>query len=116
MSVYKELNVEKDLSSEQSIYRFYQKLIALRKTPEYEEILVDGNTKPRYMEEDAVFAYERVAKNDKDRILILSNYQNVSHKVKIDSSYKNVLLNNYEHLEIVNGEICLKPYQTVVMK
>lgn len=113
---YKELNVEKDLSSEQSIYRFYQKLIALRKTPEYEEILVDGNTKPRYMEEDAVFAYERVAKNDKDRILILSNYQNVSHKVKIDSSYKNVLLNNYEHLEIVNGEICLKPYQTVVMK
>ena len=113
---YKELNVEKDLSSEQSIYRFYQKLIALRKTPEYEEILVDGNTKPMYMDEDAVFAYERAAENDIDRILILSNYQNVSHKVKMDSSYKDVLLNNYEHLEILDDEVYLKPYQTVVLK
>ena len=113
---YKELNVEKDKASEQSVYKFYQQLIALRKMPEYEEILVEGNTVPMYMDEDFIFAYERVAKDSSEKILVLSNYQNVSRKVKIDPSYQSVLLNNYDHLEMTEGELYLKQYQTVVMK
>ena len=113
---YKELNVEKDLAAEKSVYRFYQKLISLRKMPEFEEILVEGNTKPVLAEEDFVFAYERVSADDTEKILVLSNYQNVPHQMKIDPFYTEVLLNNYENLEIADEKIVLKPYQTVVMK
>ena len=55
--------MQADLSSKKSVFRFYKELIALRKKPEYEDILIEGNTNPIYMEEDFVFAYERIFVN-----------------------------------------------------
>ena len=49
---YKEINVEKDLENKDSIYRFYQKAIDLRKS---NEILIDG-------------AYALIAADDSDII------------------------------------------------
>ena len=39
-------------AAEKSVFKFYKKLIALRKSPEFEEILVEGNTRPVYTEEE----------------------------------------------------------------
>ena len=113
---YKEINVEKDRASEKSVFNFYKKLIALRKTPEYEDVFVEGNTKPIYTEEDHIFAYERVSKDGQKKVLVISNYQNSAYDLKLKSSFDEILLNNYHGLEVTNGVVSLKPYQTVVLK
>ena len=113
---YTQINVETDLALEKSVFKFYKKLIALRKLSEYEEILIEGNTRPVYTEEDSIFAYERVSKDDNKKVLVISNYQNLEYNFKLNHTFEEVLLNNYDNLEIKNGELFLKPYQTVVLK
>ena len=113
---YTQINVETDLAAEKSVFKFYKKLIALRKSPEYEKILVEGNTRPVYIEEDSIFAYERISKDDNKKVLVISNYQNLEYNFKFNHTFEEVLLNNYDNLEIKNGELFLKPYQTVVLK
>ena len=113
---YMQINVETDLAAEKSVFKFYKKLIALRKSPEFEEILVEGNTRPVYIEEDSIFAYERISKDDNKKVLVISNYQNLEYNFKFNHTFEEVLLNNYDNLEIKNGELFLKPYQTVVLK
>ena len=113
---YMQINVETDLAAEKSVFKFYKKLIGLRKSPENEEILVEGNTRPVYTEEDSIFAYERVSKDDNKKVLVISNYQNLEYNLKFNHTFEEVLLNNYDNLEIKNGELFLKPYQTVVLK
>ena len=113
---YAQINVETDLAAEKSVFKFYKKLIALRKSPEFEEILVEGNTRPVYIEEDSIFAYERISKDDNKKVLVISNYQNLEYNFKFNHTFEEVLLNNYDNLEIKNGELFLKPYQTVVLK
>lgn len=112
---YETINVERDLKAEKSVYRFYQKLIRLRKLPEYEDILVEGDTKPVYTEEEGIFAYERVSRKNK-KVLIISNYQNFAYELKQTAAYEKVLLNNYEQLEATKDSLFLKPYQTVVLE
>ena len=113
---YKEINVQADLSSTKSIFRFYKELIALRKKPEYEDILIEGNTNPIYMEEDFVFAYERISVNKNEKIIVISNYQNTKFKLRFEHSFEDVLLNNYDSLECENEFLILEPYQTIVLK
>ena len=113
---YREINAQKDMAAERSVFRFYKKLIALRKDPEYEEVLVTGNTRPLFTDEDHIFAYERATENGQKKVLVISNYQNCDYDLTIDSAFQKVLLNNYESLEITNGVLSLKPYQTVVLQ
>ena len=113
---YKEINVETDLAAEKSIFKFYKKLIAFRKEPKYGEILIEGNTRPVYTEEDQIFAYERISKKNNQKILVISNYQNAEYKLQLKNTFEKVLLNNYDHLEVQGGMLFLKPYQTVVLK
>ena len=113
---YKEINVKADLSSPKSVFRFYRELIALRKKPEYEDILIEGNTNPIYMEEDFVFAYERISANRNEKIIVISNYQNAKFKLRFEHAFEDVLLNNYDSLEYENGFLFLEPYQTIVLK
>ncbi len=55
-SRYQEINVEKDLASEKSVYRFYQKLLRLRReTPAF----LDGSMKVISSPDDAFFVYTR---------------------------------------------------------
>jgi oligo-1,6-glucosidase len=113
---YEEINVQADLSSTKSIFRFYKELIALRKKPVYEDILIEGNTNPIYMEEDFVFAYERISVNKNEKIIVISNYQNTKFKLRFEHSFEDVLLNNYDSLECENEFLILEPYQTIVLK
>ena len=113
---YQDINVEKDMHSEKSIFQFYKSLIALRKNREYENVFVDGNTKPMYMEEDHIFAYERIAKDGNHKVLVLSNYQNCDYELPVEGAYGSVLMNNYPELEIRDGKYFLKPYQTVILE
>ena len=69
-----------------------------------------------YMEENHIFAYERIAKDGKHKVLVLSNYQNCDYELPVEGAYSSVLMNNYPELEIRDGKYFLKPYQTVILE
>ncbi|MBQ4046497.1 MAG: alpha-glucosidase, partial [Lachnospiraceae bacterium] len=69
---YKEINAEKNLADPDSLYHYYQKLIRLRKNPDYKDILIYGTLTPYLPEEKNLMAYIRQL--DGRRILVAGNY------------------------------------------
>ncbi len=109
-SNYKDINVENNLKAKDSVWYFYQKLIALRKS---NDIIAYGDIKPLFINHNQVFAYERNYENHK--LIVLCNFYPV--EVKIDfpydiSSYK-CILKNYKN-ECKNKKMVLKPYESRV--
>lgn len=105
MDNYKDINVAQQLSEEQSVFHFYQKMIALRKQ---EPILVDGDFEAMINMPDDVIGYSRVSKVGK-----IHGLCNFSHEtLSIKDVEGTVLLNNYSDYKV--GE--LKPYQFVCIK
>lgn len=105
MDNYKDINVSRQINEEQSVFHFYQKMIALRKQ---EPILVDGAFEEIIDMPDDVIAYSRVS--DKGRIHCLCNFSHDTLLIK--DIQGTVLLNNYSSYQI--GE--LKPFQFVCIK
>jgi len=66
---YKKINVEADLASEKSIYRFYQRLLELRRS---EPALMTGDTIEYYPDDSQVISYSRSYEGR--RFLIVGNF------------------------------------------
>ncbi len=106
---YENINLEEQQSQSESIYHFYQKLIAFRKGKqalirgEYEDLLPDSNQ---------IYAYTRSHENEK--YLIILNFTAQSLNIPISTNGYICELSNYE---ISTGEITsLAPYQAVVLR
>ncbi len=110
---YTMISVEKDMAAEKSVFRFYQSLIRLRKSSAYNDVLVEGKTKPLYMEEDHIFAYERVL--GAQTVAVISNFCNEKCEINVEKKYENVLLNNYPEIVWNENKIMMYPYQTIVL-
>ena len=111
---YQEVNVEKEKAKETSIYRYYQKMIALRKNDCYRDTLVYGVFKPLMAEVTNLVAYERVAENQ--RIWVLNNFQTAETVVTIPKGAK-VLLSNLDLcFNEIKDELVLAGYQSVVLE
>ena len=110
---YKEINVKNDLSSDRSIYKFYQRLLSLKK---HDQILLNGTIKDLCPNNKKVFAYDRCL--DKRHDLIISNYTDKTIKYSLPDEMKNysymLYLSNYENSKIENGSITLRPYEACV--
>ena len=108
---YKEINVETDLNSSKSIYRFYQKLLEIKKT---NEIAIYGATREYDHENKKIIAYSRRYMGEK--LFIAGNFSKKQANYKLPDwvNSSNVLLNNYPDLAVKDGVITLKPYQAVV--
>ena len=116
MSDNPEINVENDLKSDKSIYRFYQRLFDLKKNYVCLQL---GNTIDHSVVSKKIFAYTR--NYYKQHALIISNYSNKPKKFILPKNLTKyemtLMLNNYsEPSEIVNGVINLKPYETLAYK
>ena len=109
---YKNINVEKALEDQNSVYYYYKKLISLRKN---EELISDGSYKPILEDHPSIFAYMREYENQK-----LINFNNFYGKevelslIDIISDIKDYeyLLGNYGQAE-VEEKIKLRPYESV---
>ena len=108
---YKEINVEKDLSSDKSIYRFYQKLLQIKKT---NEIAIYGATHQHDHENKKIIAYSRSYMDEK--LFVAGNFSKRTTKYKLPDwvNTSEIMLNNYPDLVINDRVISLKPYQAVV--
>ena len=106
---YTEINVEKEMKEEDSVFHYYKKLISLRKT---EKILIDGKYEPLMLEDPNVFAYTR--KNDAETLLVVCNFtdQEVVCEALEGWYDEEILLRNYKDGKI---QSVLRPYEAVMM-
>lgn len=107
---HKEINVEADLASEHSIFRYYQQLIALRHK---ETILKEGTYELLLPEHPAVFAYKRQTADQ--TWIVLANLSEETQEVDEifgDKAYRFMIQN--QPRESVMG--ALRPYESFIVE
>lgn len=107
---YRELNVSKDISSNKSVFKYYQSLIKLRHD---NLIFKDGSFELLLPEDKNIFAYIRKLGNEK--LLVVANLSNSSREIdllKEYSEYKEVL-GNYS---TGKDGFELRPFEAKILK
>ncbi|NFH91150.1 alpha-glucosidase [Clostridium botulinum] len=110
---YKSINAESQIDDEYSIFTFYKELINLRKSDEFKDVVVYGEFKPALEMYDNVFAFYRESLDKK--LMLVANYQRDEQVIELPS-YKNVLINNYETVNVENKKIALQGYQVLILE
>ena len=108
---YRELNLAAQRGREGSVYEFYRSLIALRKSGEYGETLVYGETVPWLKEQRNLMAYLR---RGGKTVLVAGNFQGEPQAMRLPAPLKKLLLNNLETLDADGETLHLAPWQLVV--
>ncbi len=110
---YVDINVEKDLASEKSIYRYYQKLLSIKKT---NETAIYGSVEEHYHDNNRIIAYSRHYEGKE--LFIIGNFSKhmVKHMLPEWTGKADVLINNYDELNFNDLTITLQPYQAVVFE
>ena len=118
---YPEINIKKDIESEKSVYRFYRKLLRIRKA--HEEAIL-GETREYDHENRRVIAYSRTYQGKK--LFICANFSKHTTIYNFPDElgkYK-IVLNNYQvdgrpaRLPFIGRKgqkLILKPYQAIVL-
>ncbi|MBY0063082.1 MULTISPECIES: alpha,alpha-phosphotrehalase [Priestia] len=112
---YREINVEKALDDKDSIFYFYQKLIALRK--QY-EIITYGNYELILGEDEQIFAYIRNGADEK--LLVINNFYGsetifeLPENITFEGYHSEILLSNYEDSSKEFKRVLLRPYESIV--
>jgi trehalose-6-phosphate hydrolase len=112
---YREINVEKALDEEDSIFYFYQKLIALRK--QY-EIITYGNYELILGEDEQIFAYIRNGAGEK--LLVINNFYGsetafeLPEDITFEGYHSEILLSNYKDSSKEFKQVLLRPYESIV--
>lgn len=107
-SNYTEINAEQQLQDKDSVFRYYQKLIRLRKE---HEIFVKGDFTLLLPEDESIFAYVRDYQGQK--LLVAANFtdQEVSFEISEQWKEAKTLIHNYK--EEASGRK-LRPYEAFI--
>lgn len=105
-------NAKLQLEKENSLFRFYQKLIALRKEEPYKEILVYGRIKELPAEADGLLAFERVSQRG-DRIRVFVNLE--ERDFCLNEAEEALLSHNYKDVCKKSGRLVLRPYEALML-
>ena len=111
--LYGTLNLELQKADPDSVYHYYKKLIQLRKSDEYKDTFVYGKFEPEFQHRKRVMAYHR--KGENQDILIIGNFKPEPETFELPEEYKNVLLNNKDHITCHGKRLDLSGYQVVVL-
>jgi oligo-1,6-glucosidase len=110
---YKELNVEADLASPDSIYRYYQQLIAIRKA---NPVMIYGSYTDISEGNSKVYAYIREL--DGVRWLIVLNHTNNVQAFTIPSEYlqstASLVIGNYISKPTLSSTLQLNPHEALI--
>lgn len=109
---YTEINAQEQLNRDDSVFHYYQKLIALRKQ---KEIIVYGNFELLLPEDEDIFMYTRAL--EKEKLLVICNFSKKERVVKLPDGFEagDILITNYENPEI-SDEMKLRPYEAIVIE
>ncbi|MBQ1788523.1 MAG: alpha-glucosidase C-terminal domain-containing protein, partial [Erysipelotrichaceae bacterium] len=110
---YKQINVKADLASQKSIYRYFQRLLELKKT---NETAIYGETEEYDHENRKIIAYSR--QYEGNRLFVCANFTNRTAVYELPSwvSDAKLLLSNYESVQQKGRKLTLKPYQAAVFE
>ena len=113
---YKEINVEADLASGRSIYRFYQEVLRIRRS---EPALIYGSTVEYYPDDRQVIAYSRSLGGA--RFLVVGNFSASRADFIMPSDFEldelKIRLTNQGRTDAETEEIMqLKPYEAILFE
>lgn len=104
---YKKINAKSQINNPDSIYNYYQKLIALRHE---KDIIVYGDFEMLFPKSEEIFAYRR--KLEKQELLVFCNFTKDTQQITMDIEGFHPLIHNYEEIDFPN----LKPYEAIVFE
>ena len=109
---YTEINAKTEMEDPDSVFRYYQKIIGLRKK---EKVMVYGTYQLLDPDNEKLYVYTRTLDNEK--LLVICNFteKEETYSVPEEFSKGEVLISSY-HREKAEKEIMLKPYEALVLK
>ena len=110
---YPEINVEKDLAADDSVFKYYQKLISLRK--KY-PVFAYGKYNILMEADKNIYAYQRLGKENNLLVLLNFSQDEVDYDLssKLDIAEAKLILNNYQKEANFKLEDSLRPYEARV--
>lgn len=107
---YVDINAKKALANTHSIFYYYQKLIALRKSY---DIIIDGDYQLLLSDDEHLFAYKRCL--DKQELLVICNFTDQPQTVCLNEEMENsTLLISNDEPTAFSKEMTLRPYEARV--
>lgn len=106
---FSEINAERSVSDEDSIWNHYRHLIALRKV---NPVMVDGVYRSYLDGHDKIFAYSRTL--DGERIAVMANFTAQSVTVEVPENLQGhgrPLVGNYGPVDTIGRDMTLEPYE-----
>ena len=109
---YREINAAAEMADENSVFHYYKKLIALRKSAEWGDVLAEGTYEP-YLEEDGdIFFYVRSLEGQ--RLLVLGNFSDRERTVELPFGIRKTVLTNYPEIRMEGNTVVIRPYEAVM--
>lgn len=108
---YTQINAAEQMSREDSVFHYYQKLIALRKA---HDIIVYGEYELLLPEDEQLYVYKR--KSDGQEMLVVCSYTDAAVEFCVPEEFAGAkcLVSNYTR-EGYQGSIALSPYEAFVL-
>ena len=112
---YKEINAEQEMADPDSVFHYYQHLIALRRSSSWSDIIVYGHYELLAPENPQVFAYTREYEGRKLLVICNLSSEKVSFEIPDSVSWSQAdrLIGNYEHQELAR-KTELRPWEAEV--
>ncbi|MBQ0167975.1 MAG: alpha-glucosidase [Treponema sp.] len=111
-----EINAEKDMKSDRSVFRFYQKVIALKKD---ERAAVYGKPELFAADDKQIVSFTRTLE-DGSGLFVFGNFSNKNAKYVLSAELaaraKEEVLSNYDTHMVNGGTYTLRPYEVLVFK
>lgn len=108
---YVEINVKEQMSRENSVFHYYKRLIQLRKE---HKIIVYGTYELLLPEHEQLFVYKR--KLEGQQLLCVCNFskEQLTYELPQEFVESEILIHNYETVELQDKKLFIRPYETVV--
>jgi glycosidase len=110
---YTEINAEKCLEDENSVFHHYRKLIEIRKNS---DTIIYGSYRLLCPQDENIYAYTRELNGEK--ILVLCNFYNKESNFIFEEDYNTVdiLLSNYDESSERLTNLTLRPYEAIIYR
>ena len=109
---YTKINAKDQVNREDSIFKYYQKLISLRHNS---DLIVYGTYDLLLADDPDIYAYTRTL--DDDKLIVYCNFSDNTREVELPEEFINgkILISNYNDAA-VNTKITLRPYEAIVIQ
>ncbi len=110
---YRDVNLAKQKLDPKSIFNYYRKAIALRKTPKLKDAVLSGPLSLVDPLHPDVFAYLH---QGRPSYMVVSNFRSYEVEFKMDFIINSVLLHNYPTIEKRGLNLVLRPFETYLLE